>query len=361
MWNFFRPRKRVNDPNRNNVAIRLEAIGGQGAHSAGKILAEAAVLGMKFTGNHFSTFGSEKRGSPVRSNIRFSTIRSPVRSTSTVETPDLLVVFQENLIENFPEVLQGMGPSTDLILNSQRDPNNISLPRNSTVRRLATVPAAKIASKSGCGLNAPLLGAMSAFLPEIDSSRIEAVLSSFFLARGPSISKANLAGFDRGARDLKLGFFDPSSASAQPVHASPQIGWETAPLGGAIVEPGNTFLKDHSSSRTGTAPRFVKELCFNCGYCDMVCPDYCFVWSQSGPSTEPVLKGIDYQYCKGCQKCVTVCPVNALVPVPEETLSLEDKSVRLFPGLPTQSATLTHHQALETSKLNGNSEDPSES
>jgi pyruvate ferredoxin oxidoreductase gamma subunit len=24
------------------------------------------------------------------------------------------------------------------------------------------------------------------------------------------------------------------------------------------------------------------------------------------------LKGIDYQYCKGCLKCVTACPVEAL-------------------------------------------------
>ena len=58
MW--FQKKKEIK-PNRPFVSIRMEAIGGQGANSAGKILAEAAVLGMGYTGNHFSSFGSEKR------------------------------------------------------------------------------------------------------------------------------------------------------------------------------------------------------------------------------------------------------------------------------------------------------------
>ena len=31
-----------------------------------------------------------------------------------------------------------------------------------------------------------------------------------------------------------------------------------------------------------------------------------------------VLKGIDYQYCKGCLKCVEACPFDALVTIAEE-------------------------------------------
>jgi pyruvate ferredoxin oxidoreductase gamma subunit len=68
----------------------MEAIGGQGANSAGKVLAEAAVLGMGFTGNHFSSFGSEKRGTPVRSFVRFSPVGKEIRSASSIRHPDLL-------------------------------------------------------------------------------------------------------------------------------------------------------------------------------------------------------------------------------------------------------------------------------
>ena len=51
--------------------IRFESIGGLGAHLAGQILAEAGVLGGGLNGSHFSSYGSEKKGSPVRSYVRF--------------------------------------------------------------------------------------------------------------------------------------------------------------------------------------------------------------------------------------------------------------------------------------------------
>ncbi|MFN7086123.1 MAG: 2-oxoacid:acceptor oxidoreductase family protein, partial [Burkholderiales bacterium] len=50
--------------------IRLESIGGLGAHAAGQVLATAAVLRMNLNGAHFSSYGSEKKGSLVRSFVR---------------------------------------------------------------------------------------------------------------------------------------------------------------------------------------------------------------------------------------------------------------------------------------------------
>jgi hypothetical protein len=43
MW-LFKKNALSNQPWRKAVSVRLEAIGGLGAHSAGKILAEAAVI-----------------------------------------------------------------------------------------------------------------------------------------------------------------------------------------------------------------------------------------------------------------------------------------------------------------------------
>src|ERR1700750_2785004 len=51
--------------------IRLESIGGLGANLAGKMLAEAGVLSLGLKGSSFSSYGSEKKGSPVKSFIRF--------------------------------------------------------------------------------------------------------------------------------------------------------------------------------------------------------------------------------------------------------------------------------------------------
>lgn len=41
--------------------IRLESIGGLGANLAGKMLAEAGVIGQGLNGIHFSSYGSEKK------------------------------------------------------------------------------------------------------------------------------------------------------------------------------------------------------------------------------------------------------------------------------------------------------------
>ena len=102
----------------------------------------------------------------------------------------------------------------------------------------------------------------------------------------------------------------------------PPLGYLNAPLGGAILHPANTIAKDMSPGRLGVLPEFVQEACNNCGLCDMVCPDMCFVWQEGvDEKGRPgmMLQGIDYQYCKGCLKCVEVCPVHpaALVEIPE--------------------------------------------
>ena len=67
--------------------IRFESIGGLGAHLAGKILAGAGVLRQGLNGAHFSSYGSEKKGSPVKSFVRFCPADQELRTSSPIETP----------------------------------------------------------------------------------------------------------------------------------------------------------------------------------------------------------------------------------------------------------------------------------
>jgi hypothetical protein len=55
-------------------------IGGLGAHLAGQMLAEAGVLGLGLNGSHFSSYGSEKKGTPLKSYIRFCSPDQTVRT-----------------------------------------------------------------------------------------------------------------------------------------------------------------------------------------------------------------------------------------------------------------------------------------
>jgi pyruvate ferredoxin oxidoreductase gamma subunit len=80
------------------IFIRMEAIGGQGANLAGRLLAQAAVDTHGYRAQHFSTFGSEKRGSSVCSCVRFSPTNQKCETASEIQTPDLLVLFHDRLL-----------------------------------------------------------------------------------------------------------------------------------------------------------------------------------------------------------------------------------------------------------------------
>lgn len=332
MWfEKFKKNKRSLEENRNMVSIRLEAIGGQGANSAGKIIAEAAVLGMHYTGNHFSSFGSEKRGTPVRSFVRFSPKKQLIRSASFISKPDLVVVFHESLLHKNLEIFDGVHAQTDLIINSRLKPDQITVPTGCHFRRIMTIDATSIANKNECGLNAVMLGACAMFLSEMDAIILEQTLMRFFSRLPEQIQKKNQNGFQQGMSKFSESRFDQDQAQTQQQSETlPQMGYLNAPIGGAIINPGNSVLKDNSASRKGVAPKFIKEICFNCGLCDMVCPDYCFVWDKKD-GAPPSLLGIDYQYCKGCQKCVVACPVEALIPTAENEIPIEQKNLHVFP------------------------------
>src|SRR6056300_1217465 len=98
--------------------IRFESIGGLGAHVAGKIVASAAVLRMNLNGSHFSSYGSEKKGSVVRSFVRLTPSDKPIRSSAPIEIPDAIVVFHTGLLAH-PATLSGIKAHGIVIYSGQ--------------------------------------------------------------------------------------------------------------------------------------------------------------------------------------------------------------------------------------------------
>ncbi len=78
-------------------------------------------------------------------------------------------------------------------------------------------------------------------------------------------------------------------------------GWKDIPIGGVIVEPGNSDTYETGSWRT-YKPVHDKEKCTNCLRCWMLCPDSAII-VEDGKVT-----GIDYKHCKGCGICASECP-----------------------------------------------------
>ena len=82
--------------------IRLESLGGLGANLCGKMLGELGVKYLGLNGAAFSSYGSEKRGSPVSSFIRWCDGDKEILINSPVREPDILGIFQENILMKYP-------------------------------------------------------------------------------------------------------------------------------------------------------------------------------------------------------------------------------------------------------------------
>ena len=91
--------------------IRMESIGGQGANLASKILADVAIVDMGLNGISFASYGSEKKGTPVKAFIRLADPEDEIRINSPVIEPHLLVIFSTVLAKGVEHVWDTYGCS----------------------------------------------------------------------------------------------------------------------------------------------------------------------------------------------------------------------------------------------------------
>lgn len=315
--------------------LRYESIGGLGAHAAGQVLAAAAVLRMGLNGAHFSSYGSEKKGSLIRSFVRLGPVDRPVRTSAPVETPDGIVVFHAALLRN-PVTFAGLRKDGTLIYNAPAGPVPEELAALPRTARVIRVDALGIAVQEKSRPNAVLLGTLCAVFPFLNTQDVLDALSEEFAGKHPEAVASNERAFRRGGVEFEVCEDVGRAEGDLPIaRAEPVFGYETQPVGGYIPNAGNTAWNDLSTSRTGWMPVLNEEKCIHCGLCDLVCPDYCLVWGagQLNGKYERELMGVDYRYCKGCLRCVESCPSGALVKTAETPGLAAGLRVPLFPGL----------------------------
>ncbi|WP_040949186.1 2-oxoacid:acceptor oxidoreductase family protein [Gorillibacterium massiliense] len=297
--------------------IRLESIGGLGANLAGKMLAEAGVTGSGLNGVSFSSYGSEKKGSPVKAHIRFCDIDTKIRDTSPVERPHVVGVFHEALYKTI-NVVSGIYEDSVVLINSAKSPEALKSKLNLLAGTIAVVDATGIALEEKNRANMAMLGGLFRLCPFLDVDNMRTVIRKSLESKYPGAVQPALNTFDRGYNEVQFQTFAVPEGESMPKFVrwdTPVLGYETQPMGGLVINPGNSILKDLSISRSGMLPHFNQDTCIHCASCDNVCPDFCFVWEEQPDKKgrpQMFLQGIDYQYCKGCLKCVTACPTDAL-------------------------------------------------
>src|SRR5512134_2962903 len=314
--------------------IRMESIGGLGANVAGKILTEAAILGMGLNGAGFASYGSEKKGTPVKAFVRVCEADQKVRINSPVEEPHVLAIFHEALAKAVPVTAGAVPGKTTVILNTRKTPEQARDYLKLQGGKVGVVDAMEIATTTGSRANMVMMGAVVKAAGFFDWKAVEETSREQFGKKYPALMKGNLEALKRGHDEVKFREFPADGKyPATPFRREePKLGYENAPIGGANYSVGNMRFKDLSTSRTGMIPLFHVDKCTNCGECDVTCPDYCFVWEKGkDPKTGKdgmVLRGIDYQFCKGCLRCTHICKFGALVPAKEAEHDMEKITVQ---------------------------------
>lgn len=300
--------------------IRLESIGGLGANVCGKMLGEMGIKYLGVNSSNFASYGSEKTGTPVKGHIRYCREEKEINIHYPVVNPDLLVVFHQALL-NDTITTKGIDNNSSVIINL-----NHSLEDNETITIAVSdnnkisdntmfwgIEAQKIAIETKSRINVVMLGAIIKVMGishwEVGKKICEDILGKKY----PETLKNNIAGIKRGYEEVlvlknKKNYVCKESDSSF-------WGYNNAPIGGINPRFGNSVTNDLSPSRQGYIPVFIKERCINCGLCHSTCPDMVFQFFKGTYKGREMMvnEGLDYYHCKGCLRCVDVCPVNALV------------------------------------------------
>lgn len=305
--------------------IRLESIGGLGANLCGKMLGELGATLLSYNSLSFASYGSEKRGSPVKSYIRWCAADKPLRANSPVTKPHLLGIFHEGLLGTYP-VLDGVSSDTIIVLNTPLSTDKAADKYQINTGHLYCVDALSIAMESHSRINMIMLGAIAKASGFIPLNAVLQLCRDTVGKKYPGLIDVNLAGVRQGFSGLseasdKSGTSGNSEGTLPPEPPREQFVWgyANAPIGGINPRIGSTVSNDLSPSREGYFPLFLKERCINCGQCDSTCPDMVFQFAPGIYKNRECMvnMGLDYYHCKGCLRCVTVCPTAALVSAKE--------------------------------------------
>lgn len=296
--------------------IRLESIGGLGANLCGKMLGELGAKYLDLNSSSFSSYGSEKTGTPVKGFIRYCNENKEIRVHSPVVEPDLLVIFHQALLKD-TSVLSGCKDNTAVIVSLEAGRDMGEMQKVLKSYNCFGLEAGRIAMETHSRINVVMLGA-TLKLMGVDVEMGEKICEDVLGKKYPDALRSNIEGIRRGyeeIRRLDVKKEEEDLGKEQESNQQQEWGYATAPIGGINPRFGSTVISDVSPSRQGYIPLFIKERCINCGQCHATCPDmvFQFVKGEYKGKEMMVNQGLDYYHCKGCLRCVDICPVNALV------------------------------------------------
>lgn len=193
------------------LQIIIQGRGGQGAQTAGNLLA-AAFFAEGRQVQSFASYGGARRGTPVSSFIRVDD--RPIRVRCDIERADAILCFDASLLE--ARLLATAWADTFIVVNSSRTPEELAAKLPGF--RVMPVDGIAIARRHGLGriVNSALLGA---FARAIEAPRLE-VLTRVLVEEAPKLHDENIAACEEGYRRVDALLCEVSAVSSERGPAS---------------------------------------------------------------------------------------------------------------------------------------------
>jgi pyruvate ferredoxin oxidoreductase gamma subunit len=296
--------------------IRFHGRGGQGIRTA------AQILGTAFFNDGFEVqdaprYGAERRGAPIFAYVRAA--RQTIHERGVITRPDLVVVADDTLFAvPAAGALQGFSEATVLLVHST-EAAGAWRERLQVKGPVFTLPTGDAAAQVDDlpYVGAACAGAAARLVGVITRGSFERALREEVGKLGAARIDGNLvqglAAFD--AMAMHAGLAREGGAVAAAAYVAPA--WVEVPLDPArVAAPDITAAATSTLANTGTwrtvRPVIDYALCKRCSWvCSTLCPDSAILVDADRTPR------IDYDHCKGCAVCVTVCPPHAIRAVPE--------------------------------------------
>jgi pyruvate ferredoxin oxidoreductase gamma subunit/2-oxoisovalerate ferredoxin oxidoreductase gamma subunit len=189
--------------------IRFHGRGGQGAVTAGQILASAAFKEDQYV-QSFSNFGMERRGAPVTAFTRVD--NQPITTRAFIQEPDMLVILDPSML-NFKNTLMGFRKGGQIVINSGRTQQEICATLEDKSTFVCPVNATEISVRIFGQTSIPFTNVVmvGAIAGATDLVRIESVLEVV-----PEYFKKKVAEMNKTA--ALLGYQDAKEALRRMAH-----------------------------------------------------------------------------------------------------------------------------------------------
>lgn len=182
--------------------MRWHARAGQGAVTAAKLYAEAAMAGGKHV-QAFPEYGPERMGAPIQAFNRTS--EYPITIHCHVKSPEIVIVVDDTLLP-VVDVTQGLLEDGTVLINTEKSPDEVRQLIPGDRRTIYVLPATKIALETlGRPIpNTPILGALAKIRGEVEIEHLfEEIRNTLGKKFTQKVAEGNNEAIRRGYEEVK--------------------------------------------------------------------------------------------------------------------------------------------------------------